>query len=245
MQFQPLSSILRLLWDENYIVSEESIFDVLRTANMLQFVKVVNMCVNNIQQMLSPTNCLTVWETCDTLGIKDLYLKAKSMALMEFNVIKDTDSILYMNLKNLYQYLANRNLQCENEMVVFQTCMKWWYENSTGLNRNDTLFTILTCVNFQSLSSSDIKEILSYPDIADNEHVSNILSCVLDIRENITLEYEECVVNRALVLSFSQPRVYPECPCFIMKGSRHRRKSTKFTFLNEDTAIVTYGKLII
>lgn len=220
---------------------------VLETACMLQFVKVINMCVDKIQAILSPKNCFPVWEACEALDLHSLCLKAKSMALTEFAVIKDLDCLLRLSLRHLFVYLANIYLQCENEMLVFQTCMKWWYENSEKyVDRDRTLFTLLACINFNSLSCHDIKEMQSYPDIADNENILGILNCIIDFKNQKILSYDENIINKAKVLNESRSRIYPEYPCFLVKKFANPPKGKKRGLMSGDELyLIHYGKMIV
>lgn len=239
-----LNIILTLLWDERYFIHTDDLLLVVQTACMLQFVQIQNMCIDKIQEMLSPKNCLNIWLTCETLDLKPLNLKAKSLALMEFQLVKDSPYLLEMNINQLYTYLANRNLKCENEMSVFQTCMKWWYENSENSeNVPHTLLTLLHCVNFRILSCSDIREMQSYPDICDNTEILSILNCVIDLKNNAVLNYSEDVIPKAQVLLEAENRIYQEYPCFLVKNViRNVQKEKLKLGGKEELVVVHYGK---
>lgn len=213
---------------------------------MLQFVKVINMCADKIQALLSPKNCFPVWEACEALDLQSLCLKAKSMALTEFAVIKDLDCLLRLSFRHLFIYLANRYLQCENEMLVFQTCMKWWYENSEKYSdRDGSLFTLLACINYNNLSSLDIKEMQSYPDIADNENILSILNCIIDFKNQKILSYDENIINKAKVLNESRSRVYPEYPCFLVhKVANPPKRKKRGPMSADEIYLIHYGNVV-
>lgn len=243
VQLKALNIILTLLWDERYFIHPGDLLLVVQTACMLQFVQIQTMCIDKIQEMLSPKNCLNIWLTCEALDLQPLNLKAKSLALMEFQLVKDSPYVLEMSLQQLYVYLANINLKCENEMSVFQTCMKWWYENSEnyGDNTSQTLLTLLNCINFRVTLCSDIREMLSYPDICDNAEITLILNCVTDLKNNIVLNYSEDVVTKARMLLESKSRIYQEYPCFLVNISDDN-KPKKQKVSDRDLPVVHYGK---
>ncbi|KAF5292545.1 hypothetical protein FQR65_LT01691 [Abscondita terminalis] len=101
IDLKAMNIILALLWDRTFLINEEDILSVL-------------------QDMVGS----------EQLDLKPLYLKAKSTALIEFDVIKNLDSLADLQLRQLCCYLGNINLHCKNEMDIFQTCMKWWRSKS-------------------------------------------------------------------------------------------------------------------
>lgn len=248
VQLKALNIILTLLWDERYFVPPDDLLLVVQTACMLQFVQIQNMCIDKIQEMLSPKNCLNIWQTCETLDLQPLNLKAKSLALMEYQLVKDSPYLLGMSLQQLYIYLANVNLKCENEMSVFETCLKWWYENSENYSEStlQTLLTLLHCVNFRAVSCSDIREMQSYPDVCDNAEIISILTCMIDLKTNVVLNYSEDVVSKARLLLETKNRMYQEYPCFLVQNiSDENRKHKKIKLsVKEDMPLVHYGKLL-
>lgn len=250
VQLKGLNKILTFLSDERYIIDQDNVFLIVQTACMLQFVKIQTICIDKMIEMLSPKYCLNIWFTCATYDIQPLGLKAKSLALMEFHLVKDTPFLLELNLYQLYIYLANVNLKCDNEMHVFQTAMKWFYENSEHYSEkmSETLLTLLHCVSFQGILCSDIREMLTYPDICGNTEITSILNCVIDLKNKAVLNYSEDVISKATILLGSKRRKYRQLPCFLvdqlfLKNEKPAsRKKSRFV---QEFTVVYYGKLYI
>lgn len=240
-----MNIILTLIWDETYYIEDEDVLMVLQTACMLQFAKIQNICMDKIVEILTVRNCLKVWIITEQLDLKTLYLKAKSMALAEFMVIKETDSILELTLKQLCNYLGNINLKTDNELSVFQTVMHWWYENSNGSKKE--LLKLLSCVDYKSLLPDHFKELLIYPGIAGTEF-EKILKCVYTIISRITSQnFSEEIINKAMLLTTTKSRVNSCFPCILVKtlSSENDRMGKLFSKdEDDDSSDVSLGTLI-
>ncbi|KAG5868305.1 hypothetical protein JTB14_022788 [Gonioctena quinquepunctata] len=101
VDLKAMNIILTLLWDETFlnVIAFEDILTVLQAACMLQFINISHLCIERITQILNPKNCLKVWLLTEQLSIKPLYLKAKSMALEEFTLIRDTECLNELTLE--------------------------------------------------------------------------------------------------------------------------------------------------
>ena len=178
--------------DDTYIIDNEDVLSVLETSCMLQFEHIQMLCLNRVTEMLYPHNCIKIWTICDALGFKILSMHAKNMALTEFNQIKQNmDSLLELNIRQLYSYLSNVYLVCDNEMDVFIVAMNWWYENCneenkllSGGDRTRSFLCLLSCIDFNKLPISDVREMMTYHDIKDNRDIMEVLKYLIRIREH-------------------------------------------------------------
>ncbi|XP_031334096.1 uncharacterized protein LOC116164107 isoform X2 [Photinus pyralis] len=192
-----------------------------------------------LTELLLPRNCLKIWMVAEQLDLKPLYLKAKSMSLIEFDVIKDFDCIADLPLKPLCSYLGNVNLQCKQEMDVFRTLMKWWYDNSSKYSKtehSDIFLRFFYCLDFKNLKQSDIQEIMTYPDIASEEPIVKIAQCVLDLRHDFRNNYDEDIRNTAQLLNNAKSRSFKEYPCILVNTCPEEQKCKKLkgTVVYED-----------
>lgn len=219
---------------------------------MLQFVTVTKLCIRRVTQLLCPQNCIKIWFFAELMDIKPLKLHAKSMSLIEFDTIKDSEVLYTLTIKQLYYYLANRQLQCKREIDVFQTGMKWWYKNTCKRSESHTedtnikiLLCILSCVNFNSVSDREIKEMLIHPGLVNETKIVAILSNILDIRNNvIKVNTEEAntedfaIANR---LCGARSRCIKKRPCILLNHvSNQKARKGEENF--HDTSIVYYGE---
>lgn len=243
-----MNTILTLLWDESYLIPNEDILSVLGTACMLQFMKIRNMCLEKITEMLHPKNCIKIWRKTEQLDIKPLFLKAKAMALDEFLEIKDTDCILEFSLKEICHYLGHINLKTDTELSVFQSAMVWWYENNQHYIENvrDVLIKLLSCIDFQNISDNYLKEIMVYPDIANNKEIIHILSCILLLKNGKSIDHiPEIYRQKANLLYKCRSRISPRFPCILVNLLQFDGKNKKQkTSQEQQQQIIYYGKFL-
>ncbi|XP_060524199.1 kelch-like protein 40b isoform X2 [Cylas formicarius] len=221
VDLKSMNIILTLLWDGAYIIQNEDLLLVLQTSCMLQFTKIRKLCEDRILEILAPSNCLKIWILTERLDITPLYLKAKCMALEEFNEICDSDPILELSLKEICMYLGHINLRTDCEFRVFQTIMRWWYENCKAyeLEKNETIVKLLHCLNFKRLTDDNVREMKTYPDISTNSGVVDILNCFLSLRQGLRVdEYPQASHKHACSLSQSKGRKSSDLPCLIFEA---------------------------
>uniref|UniRef100_A0A6P7GVP8 Uncharacterized protein LOC114347295 n=1 Tax=Diabrotica virgifera virgifera TaxID=50390 RepID=A0A6P7GVP8_DIAVI len=210
---------------------------VLHAACMLQFCEIRNMCLDKLIQILSVQNCLKIWiKTELLLDIKPLFLKAKRLALAEFMMIKEADSINDLNLEQLIRYIGSVHLVTDSELTVFQTLMKWWYDHSK-YHTSDDFIKLLSCVNYKRLLPDHFREILTYPDLANTE-IEDILKCLYNIFNNIPNDScsEKCL-EVASLLSQSDDRKIASVPCLLVLNSSN-------DVPNED-CLVEYNETVV
>ncbi|GJQ69382.1 hypothetical protein Trydic_g6503 [Trypoxylus dichotomus] len=221
VDYKSLCIILTLIKDQQLVVEDEDLLLVLQTACMLQFARVREFCIERINEVLKVDNCLKVWIAAESLDLTQLYLKAKNLSLTEFDCIKDIQCFLELNLKQLHDYLANIFLCVKNEIDVFTSCMRWWYENSSKeafvLSFKDTnkiFYYFLTFLDFNRLSNNDIKEIMTYPDVNTANEIITVLRNIIKIR-NCDLIGDN-VLSREAVLLNCKRRIRNNYPCILI-----------------------------
>ncbi|RZC41186.1 kelch-like protein 38 [Asbolus verrucosus] len=171
-----MKTILKLLWDREYIIEEENLLSVLQAACMLQFLEIKETCIRRVEEILSVKNCLKIWLYAEYLDLKAVHLKAKFLALVEFMSVKDTDYFLELSLGEIMNYLGSVNLQCSDELVVFRALIKWYHNVS---NKNDDfILKLLHCLDFTKLSQADIHNMIAELEIERNQQILNILHYV-------------------------------------------------------------------
>ncbi|XP_025828923.1 kelch repeat and BTB domain-containing protein 2, partial [Agrilus planipennis] len=235
-----LKIILTLLWDSSFVINEEDILLVLEAACMLQFPNIKEICVTRIREILAPSNCIKVWFGTEKLDIEDLHLKAKYLSLVEFNEIKDMDCLIELHLKQLHLYLSDVNLQCRCEFDVFFVCMKWWYENclhSEKLlyeNKTKNLLYLVSSLNYRALSDSDLREMLSYPDISENQDVKDLFMYFIALKNQEERYLLSELRNIVAHLLNSVDRFQQKVPCFLAQNASDDLPNKKLKVMSPD-----------
>lgn len=234
VDLKSMNFILKMLWDHTYFIEEvEDILGVLEVSSMLQFDSIKQNCVQTLTEILNVKNCLKIWLVTEPLDIIPLYLKAKNMALTEFKVVREQEGLLNINLKQLHMYLGSVYLRCDNEMDVFVTGIKWFYENASlreEVNvQSETLMCVLSCLDVNALSDGDVREIMTYPDVARNETIIQVLKCVLELRASTAVPYDSVIESKAKVLLNARPRVEPKVLCLLVNNGEFIQKRRRKT----------------
>lgn len=211
-----------MLWDHSYVMEDHELHTILEGACMLQFESVRKMCEDRIKAVLKPSICLKIWQTAEMLQISPLWLKAKSMALENFSDICQLKHIFELDLNEICGYLGHIYLNTQNEMLVFQMAMNWWYENQEVYSAEDAtkvILRLLNCIDYSTLKDIDIKEMQTYPDISKNEDIQSVLNCVVDLTTNgINVgEFPVKSLVYAIHLCNSKKRQRPELPSVLVQ----------------------------
>lgn len=222
MELTAFNNILLLLLDETYFINEKDICSVLQASCMLQFEKVKINCLERVNEMLRLDNCIKIWLATEPLSLKPLYLKAKLMALQEFVEVKNSAGLLEMTLEQILDYLGNIYLKCDNELTVFQTGMKWWYENAANFTdeTTDILLKILSCLDIKNVDDSTINEMMLYPDICTDEYILQILNIVKHIKKDEPIpEVGDFLREKAQLLYQTKHRISPSLIAILVKST--------------------------
>lgn len=198
---------------------------------MLQFLRIKNMCIDRIINAMNISNCFEIWRSCEFLDVKPLCVKAKQKALTEFSTIAQQDYIYQLDLQSFSRYIGNRSLECQNEMEVFQSCMRWFYENcEERKNKDEILFVLLGCLDFKALSVQDLQEMKAYPDILAYPTATDTINCVIGLKQNAILRYNDSVLSRARIYFESKNRILRHCACFVvaLRTEKYLGKNEKF-----------------
>lgn len=214
VSFRAVEVILTLFWDERYVIHTDEVLLVLEAACMLQFLRIKQICIDKILNEMNTRNCFEIWRICEFLDIKPLYVKAKAKALSEFSAIAQEDFIYQLDQRWFCRYVANRNLECANEMEVFLCCMRWFHKNC-GEEKEKILFVLLGCLDFNALSVHDLHEMKAYPDVLACTAVADTINCVSDIKKRVVLRCDDAVLSRARVYLGSKKRIVRHCVCFV------------------------------
>lgn len=212
-----------LLWDETTVLNEKNILLVLQASCMLQFDRIQNICLERVTEMLRLDNCIKIWMVTEQLSLRPIFLKAKLLALQEFMEINDSDTLLELNLDQILDYLGNIFLNTQSEIIVFQICMKWWYEQSEHFTGESTeiLLRLLSCLDFNDMNTSDIDEIMVYPDINNNNELLEILTGVKKLRRGeLISEMNSYVQEKSKLLCQSKSRLSPCYPAILVYSNQ-------------------------
>lgn len=219
--------------EDNYLTVE--------AAHMLQFLEVLEYGVNERITFLNGNSALDTWILAETLNQHHLRVVARYMALTEFNIVRETRTFLDLDLDRVARYLGDVNLCCENEMDVFDAGMLWWANNSNRIrNLQQTLFLLLSCLDFNKISSADVIKITDHHVVKEFNHVIDVLHYIIDLKENKILlsDYNKDVVEKATRLLSAKHRNIDHCPGFVVNSWEAKIKANHNYPIDKDLLFV-------
>ncbi|XP_057667830.1 kelch-like protein 30 isoform X2 [Diorhabda carinulata] len=215
IDLQTMNLILTLIHDNKYDIEEEEVLMLLYAACVLQFCEIKKKCLEKIEEIFCPEYSLKIWIMTELLDLKPMWQKAYYTSLMQFAKIKDSDSILQLNLLQLKMYLSDTKLKTDNEFSVFETVMKWWYQNNNQYKQSD-LLKLLSCVDFRTLSEHHFHEIITSPEILKTE-ICDIIKCCYNIVYKRQIgNFKENCIKTAVLLTETNSREENSFPCLLV-----------------------------
>lgn len=183
---------------------------------MFQFADALQFIAKEIINSLTSANALEVLLLAEKLDLKEMQVRARFVALTEFTAVRKTRSFLESGVKWLCRFLSDVNLWCESEIDVFEGSMSWWNHNSNKIlleDAEDTLFALLTCMNFKALSCADVDMIKNHAVVRQFASIVEVLRLVADAKEN------EAVIpqgSKADIMMNAKARQRESCPGFVV-----------------------------
>lgn len=124
-----LASDLKLLIDCSYSgtlpLSWACVFEITSTALQLQFEPVLSLCLNFLQQEITPRSCLDVASFAEAYEMAQLQETADDFVLRQFQKVACTLKFLDLPAKQLMRYLNSHSLCVSSELVVFKAVVAW------------------------------------------------------------------------------------------------------------------------
>lgn len=212
--------ILKFLWHKQHNhIQEDSLLSVTAAACMLQFLKIKDLCCREIENLLCVNNCLKFWVFTEPLDCTIPCQKAKLLALLEFNFVKQTDYFIQLSLDELINYVGSIYLQCSSEFEVFKSVINWYRHSEE--RSFETLLKLLHCLDFNSLNIEEIDQIIADTSVSEHEVFTEILNCVAALKNELGENFDTKIVNYARSLLKSKSRNRHGCPCILVDNLEH------------------------
>ncbi|XP_035677107.1 kelch-like protein 24 [Branchiostoma floridae] len=161
------SKILEFLYTGEISISKDDVQDVLQTAHMLQFDKILQYCQKFIQDNLCPNNCLGVLRLADMYGdLSDLKKSARTMAVSNFSEATQDEEFLSLSLEDLLDLLRDDDLTATTEDDVVNSVIRWL--NHAPENRQTAILKILPEIRLSCVKVSLLRKLESHPAIRDS-----------------------------------------------------------------------------
>ncbi|XP_078683969.1 kelch-like protein 24 [Branchiostoma floridae x Branchiostoma belcheri] len=157
------SKILDFLYTGEIRIGKDDVQDILQTAHMLQFDKILQYCREFIQDNLCPSNCLGVMRLADVYGLSALKKKARDMATSNFLDVTQDEEFLSLSAQELTDLLRDKDLEVTNEDNVVKCVIRWLDEDPEI--RQISIPKILTEIRLSCVRVSMLQKLQSHPVI--------------------------------------------------------------------------------
>ena len=205
--------------------------ELLLTSRMLQFILIEDICLQEIlSKRLTLHNYVELMYLSDALCLIDLYRQSKSMALWEFRHIKMLPEFLNLNLEKIIDYLSQDGLNTKSENDVFEAIITWVQGDPT--TREQHIPELTKRIRFKDIISSDVRSMLYYYEISENEEMTKIMNCIADLKENYKIDPDQKLFIDQID---SNIQLDSSSPCNICNGNCCSSK--KYTCYSVYTAI--------
>jgi len=244
---EALEFILQTLNGTEIDFSKSSnILQVLETSCMLQFNKLQNECMKYIVcSCLNKETWLLTANVADKLGLIDLKLKTKTLALWNFTEVRKTEYFLYLSPDEIIEYLSDDRLRTtEGEFEVFEAGVNW-----IEFNPDDRLFyslPLLRTVRFKEMESFDIRNMLHYTSVKDTPQAELIVQCILEMKEGVlNHSCEACNLPEVEEQDTVEPGKSSPLPTsMFFKNLKRKRRTTSHCSCFDDITVKTSHELL-
>ncbi|CAH1265143.1 KLHL24 [Branchiostoma lanceolatum] len=158
--------ILDFLYTGEIRISENDVQDILQTAHMLQFDKILKYCCEFIQDNLCPANCLGVMRLAGMYGLSDLKKSARDMAMSNFSDAIQHGEFLSLSVQELLDLLEDEDLKVTNEEEVVNFVIRWL--DHAPENRQTATLQILQEIRLTCVKISVLQKLESHPVIRES-----------------------------------------------------------------------------
>ncbi|CAH1265144.1 KLHL24 [Branchiostoma lanceolatum] len=160
------SKILDFLYTGEIRISEDDVQDILKTAHMLQFDKILKYCQKFIQGNLCPANCLGVMRLADMYGLSDLKKSARKMVVSNFSDANQDEEFLSLSVQELLDLLGDEDLKVTNEDDVVNFVIRWL--DHAPEKRQTVILQILQEIRLTCVKVIVLQKLESHPVIRES-----------------------------------------------------------------------------
>ncbi|XP_035677880.1 kelch-like protein 24 [Branchiostoma floridae] len=157
------SKILDFIYTGEIRIGKEDVQDVLQTAHILQFDKILQYCKKFIQDNLSPTNCLGIMRMANLYDLSEMKKSARTMALSKFSDVIEDEEFLSLSVQELSDLLGDEGLRVTSEDDVVNSVIRWL--DHAAESSQTAILKILTEIRLPCVRVSVLQKLESHPAV--------------------------------------------------------------------------------
>lgn len=175
------ASELDLLVDSSYSGSLPltwmSIFEITGAALQLQYQPALSLCLNFLQQEMTPHTCLDVVSFAKAYEIAHLLDAAEDFVLRRFQKVARISKFKDLPAKQLLQYLNSSSLSVPSELVVFNAVVSWLQAKPS--RRCKLAKELMKTIHFPLMTFKEFKQVQS-DDVWLDRRLAGLYEAVLE-----------------------------------------------------------------
>lgn len=175
------ASELAVLIDSSYSgslsLSWMCIFEITGAALQLQYQPALSLCLNFLQQEITPHTCLDVVSFAKAYEIAHLIDAADDFVLRQFQIVARTSKFKDLPAKQLLKYLNSSSLYVPSELVVFKAVVSWIQAKPS--RRHKLAKELMKTVHFSLMTFKEFKEVQS-EDMWRDHRLAGLYKAVLE-----------------------------------------------------------------
>ncbi|XP_019634970.1 PREDICTED: kelch-like protein 24 [Branchiostoma belcheri] len=200
------SKILDFLYTGKICIGKDDVQDILKTAHMLQFDRIVQYCHTFIQDNLCLSNCLGVMSLADMYGLSVLKTKARDMAVSNFPDVTQEEEFRSLSVQELADILGDERLKVTNEDDVVQSVLRWL--DHVPENSKTGILKILQKINLSCVRISVLQKLESHPVIRESAECLAKITAAKVEGEDAGVPRLGISDNLAIISAAKKPRLY-------------------------------------
>ena len=158
-------------------ISNDNVLRLLAAADYLQMEKVKQFCVDFLESILTPDNCLAILTNANQYQLESLQKLIYEMISLKFDDFIKTEDFKLFTKTDLISCLTKLNKHQVNESSVFVAIVTW--TNYDKQNRKDAFLEIFRLVNLKELTPAFLQNVAFEDLVRQNLNCSNIVMTAL------------------------------------------------------------------
>ena len=145
-----MEELLKYIYTGEIELTPENIRPIISAANYLLITSLKERCVKFLQQMLTPSNCLSIETTAEKYDCEWLRTTAYNYIKENFLTIAVTDEFKDLPLERLVELVSSDDTKVEREEQIFEAIMTWVKHDM--VNRKEYFVSLMEHVRFPLMS---------------------------------------------------------------------------------------------
>ncbi|KAF7670009.1 hypothetical protein LDENG_00090190 [Lucifuga dentata] len=158
-----LDMIIQYLYSAEIDLTDDNVQDIIAVSNRFQIPSVFTVCVNYLQNKISPSNCMAIFRMGLVLGCPRLAMAARNYIADHFELLYKDEEFLKLAAHELFAIIGGDTLNVEREELVFEAVMAWVRHDKEA--RIKVLGDAFDCVRFRLLPEKYFHEKVERDDI--------------------------------------------------------------------------------